>query len=217
MVENAQGKAFKEMGAGNAVQKRYSSMKNKSSTMKETYREKLEYLQQKEKLQDNDHKEIIEMEEKWRKLAALLRDINKVDQFINEQSPVINENEIDCLKRECEDLENVLAKDRLKYDKNLKKYEGNIERETKETAILTFKLKEKDREWKLSEMKINEFKRGIPRKTRLDLNTGRKSMSDLKLTKSTYKNKNSSLTGFQSTSILFLLIYSCYSEKQGCS
>jgi hypothetical protein len=64
MVENAQGKAFKEMNAGNAVLKRYSSMKNKNSVMKEKYKEKLEYLQQKEKLQDNDHKEIIEMEEK---------------------------------------------------------------------------------------------------------------------------------------------------------
>ena len=63
-----------------------------------------------------------------------------MDQFINEQSPVINENEIDCLRRECEDLENVLVKDRLKYDKYLKKYEGNNERENKETDILKFKL-----------------------------------------------------------------------------
>jgi hypothetical protein len=64
LVENAHGKALREIDADYTARKRFSSMKQEKDLTKEKLKEKMEFLKQEEKIQENKHKEIIDMEEK---------------------------------------------------------------------------------------------------------------------------------------------------------
>ena len=162
LVESAHNKAFKEIDASSTAKKQYNTLKGEINLTKEKLKETTDELKHQEKLAEIEHAQVIDMEEKCRKLTQLLREHNQGNSA-HEPAPAINENEVEKLQRDLETLDNQLKEDQYKYDKLHKKMLADIHEATKENEVLKFQLKTKEHEIKIDGMKIKELKRSIPK------------------------------------------------------
>lgn len=164
---------------------------------KEKLKQATEELKHQEKLAEVEHAQIIDMEEKCRKLTQLLREHNR-GESASEPVPSVNDNDVDKLEREIESLEKQQKEDHYKYDKLHKKMLADIHEISKENEVLSYKLKSKEHEIKIDGMKVKELKRSIP-KTMLKSKAAL--VADAKVALTQYPNSISSRKkGFNSTS-----------------
>lgn len=110
LVESAHNKAFKEIDASSTAKKQYNTLKGEINLTKEKLRETTDELKHQEKLAEIEHAQVIDMEEKCRKLTQLLREHNQGNSA-HEPAPAINENEVEKLQRDLETLDNQLKED----------------------------------------------------------------------------------------------------------
>lgn len=83
---------------------------------KAEFREKTELFKNENKMLQQEHQQIIDMEEKWRKLAQLIRAHNRGESTVgNSEKQTINENDIDTLTRQIENLEDTKKIEEVKY------------------------------------------------------------------------------------------------------
>lgn len=171
-VKNANERAMKELDADATINKRFKKTKNSAVNIKNELKEKQELLREEEKAIKDEHAQIIEMEGKCRMLAQLMRDHNRATE---PPAPAreIHDNEIDEANREIEILEKQLKEEENNYKKKLRKFKFKVDEADAENNILAVKLKEKDQEGRLNDLRIRELKRGVPHKTLKPLNSSR--------------------------------------------
>lgn len=181
--------------------------------MKRELKEKLEELKEKERLTAVEHQQVIELENQCRKLNQLLRDHNRGEQVIPGPVPDFSENDIQQLEDEIQALSAQRAAEEQKYKKMHKKYQSNLAQKGQEVDDFRRKLKEKEQECKLSEFKINQFRRSIPRNTLLQMNVTSAGFSTVKIKESSTqypKTLKSSRMALNSTGRIFSLIFRVY-------
>ena len=165
----------------------------------------MEELRQEERNVALEHEQIIQMEEKWRKLNQLLRENNSQSDQVPMPVPEIDDKEIAALKLEIDNLDKELKADEPRYlatnKKNYvkhfldyekifiliiitfviilkflmlffnrmhKKMEDDLKNETAEADLVRAKLREKEQEIRISDMKINDLTRRMMVKPQID-------------------------------------------------
>ena len=165
----------------------------------------MDELRQEERNVALEHEQIIQMEEKWRKLNQLLRENNSQSDQVPMPVPEIDDKEIAALKLEIDNLDKELKADEprylatnkknyvkhfLDYDKIFiliiitfviilkflmlffnrmhKKMEDDLKNETAEADLVRAKLREKEQEIRISDMKINDLTRRMMVKPQID-------------------------------------------------
>lgn len=100
-VETAHSKAIKEIDADKTAKKRFGNLKTETSLTKERLKEKAEELKQEQIVAAEIHEQVIQMEEKCRKLAQLLRE----NGGNAEEVPETKEGELEQLKADIAELD----------------------------------------------------------------------------------------------------------------
>lgn len=171
-VKQANEKAMKELGPDVVLNKRFKKTKGSLADLKNEVKEKQELLRTQEKLVQEDHNTIVEMEEKCRKLAQLMREHNKTSENAPPEQN-ISEKEIQDLNDEIQKLEEEKASNEESFKKVLRKLKFDVKEAESHTTLLSVKLKEKEQESRLDDLRIRELKRSIPHKTLKPLYTTR--------------------------------------------
>lgn len=141
------------------VNKRFGNIKNEVNLTRDRLKEKVEELKQEQRNAALEHEQIIQMEEKCRKLSQLLRENNSHSDQVPMPVPDINDNEIATLKQEIEDLDKELKADEAKYLAMYKKMEEDLKVQSVEADLIRARLREKEQEVRISDMKINDLTR----------------------------------------------------------
>lgn len=171
-VKAANEKAIRELDPGTQVTKKFKKAKGSLNELKGELREKQEAWRVQDRLVKDEHTKIVEMEEKCRKIAQLMREQNRPS---DPPTPAqnVNDNEIEVLQREIDRLEEQKNKEEQQFKAKLRKLMFTIEETEAENSIIGVKLKEKDQEVRLNELRIKELKRGVPHKSLKPLNSSR--------------------------------------------
>ena len=115
-VRQAHLKAVRELDGDSQIGKRHDKIMENLNDAKAEFREKTELFKNENKMLQQEHQQIIDMEEKWRKLAQLIRAHNRGESTVgNSEKQTINENDIDTLTRQIENLEDTKKIEEVKY------------------------------------------------------------------------------------------------------
>ena len=166
-IESAHSKAIKEIDANSMSKKRFGNMRSEFTLTRDKVKEKMEELKQEERNAALEHEQIIQMEEKWRKLNQLLRENNIQSDQVPMPVPEIDDKEIAALKLEIDNLDKELKADEARYLAMHKKMEDDLKNETAEADLVRAKLREKEQEIRISDMKINDLTRRMMVKPQL--------------------------------------------------
>jgi len=160
----ANEKALKELDADPKVTKHFRKGKSSLVDLRQDLREKQNEMRELEKSVKDEHSQIVIMEEKCRKVSQLLRDHNR-GAMDTQQPQQINENDIEQLQREIKTLEKQKVVDEATFKEQVRQIKSTNEKEDHERNLIMIKVKEKEQEGRLNELKIKQLARKIPHKT----------------------------------------------------
>lgn len=111
------------------------------------------------------HTNMIEMEQKWRKITFALKKKNikqtPEESAVNE---MLTDDQVKDKIKEIEDLEMLKKQEEKKFEKLIRQVESKLTQVEHDKNIWAIKLKEKEQELKLNELRIKELKRQVPHK-----------------------------------------------------
>jgi hypothetical protein len=147
------------------AERRLQAIKEEVSKTKQEVREKNEQMRRVGEELKNQHTQTIEMEQKCRKITQALkgRGGRNPHQSMDEGEALTPEQVEDRI-REIEDLEYQKKQEEKKYEKLIRQVEARILQVEHDKNIWAIKLKEKDQEFRLNELRIKELKRQVPHK-----------------------------------------------------
>lgn len=139
-------------------------MKNQVTEARQDIRDKTEIFRREEKAMKHEHQQMVEMEDKCRKLTQLLKYYNTnkgVEEPVKAPQRYDRE-EIVKLKKEIQSLEVSKKEEEKEFKRQGKKQEQEKSDLQRDLDILALKLKEKRHESRLNDLKIKELRRQIP-------------------------------------------------------
>ena len=163
-VANAHDKAYREIDATHVAKKHHVNLKSEIKKNKIQLKALNEDLVTGDKELDKERLHIVQIEEKCRKINQLIREKTK-GELDAPQTGVVNENDLETLERQIKALEDQFKLDQGKYHKMHTKMEKDIKHCKDELDINNMRLREKEQECKIYDMKIRELKRSMPHKS----------------------------------------------------
>ncbi|CAI2365959.1 unnamed protein product [Moneuplotes crassus] len=181
-VKNANKQALKELDADAQITMRYKKSQNALSEAKTALKQQQELLKISERETTAEHNQVLQMEERCRQLSSLLIE-HKRGGDAALPAPEIDENEIQQLEKEIEQLETQKREGEEKFKKVMTKMKADVKKAATENDMMRIKVKEKDQEARLNELKYRQLSRKVPYKTLKPLFTVRdKNMKNSKST-----------------------------------
>jgi hypothetical protein len=166
-VEKEQTKAFSILNEDEDADRRLQNIKNEVIKNKSELKEKNDELRNISEELKIRHSKTIEMELKCRKLTLAMnkkntRTIQDIEDDATRDS--LTEDQVNQRIAEIEDLGYEKRQEEKKYGKLIKQVEGKIKNVEHDREIWVIKLKEKEQEFRLNELRIKELKRQVPHK-----------------------------------------------------
>jgi hypothetical protein len=163
-VETANQKAMKELDADLNIAKTFKKGKSSLFDLRQEVKQKTEEMRTLEKAVKDEHQQLVLLEEKCRKVSTFLRDHNR---GMEAEGPAreFDDKEILELEIEIENLEKKRVDDEIALLERARKQKAESDQAEEEYNEVAVKLKEKDQECRLNELKIRQLRRGIPHKT----------------------------------------------------
>lgn len=170
-VRGYHNRAMRELdGDGTEISGRQRQLKDQLSKAKAELKEQNDLLRTEERVMQREHQQMVEVEKKCRQLKLLIKQRKSGSSDPQPGSRMeINENEIDSLQRDIEQMDEHKVKEEQRYKKMVRKLKTNQDEMQQEIDALRLKLKEKEQEGRLNDLKFRELKRGIPHKTLMPL------------------------------------------------
>ena len=159
-IEKEQKKAIDSANNAHGYADKVDSLKQEIKGLKERYRELLAKQKQDEKLLKEQHQKCVDLEEKCRKVKALINQKKHEDPDEPKQAEV-TEQDLAELDRKIKETEQKKKEEEQALKKRIKELEGNIRNSKHNIDTLNIKLKEKDQECRLSMLKIKELRRAV--------------------------------------------------------
>lgn len=159
-IETEQKKALEEVQNAQNYKARMQSLQQESRTLKERYRELLQKQKQDEKILKDQHERCVLLEEKTRKLHALVKN-KKAGDSDEPKVPEVTEQDIEELKQKMEETERKKKEEEAKLKQRIKELEAQVREARHNVDVYNVRLKEKDQECRLNALKIKELKRAV--------------------------------------------------------
>lgn len=158
-IESEQKKALEEVQNAQNYKQRMQSLQQESRTLKERYRELLQKQKQDEKILKDQHERCVMLEEKTRKLHALVK--SKKGESDEPKVPEVTEQDIEELRGKMEETERKKKEEETRLKARIRELEAQVREARHNVDVYNVRLKEKDQECRLNALKIKELKRAV--------------------------------------------------------
>jgi len=180
-VEKEQNKAFAILNNDEDADRRLESIREEVQNAKTEVREKNEQLRKVDEEMKTQHSQTIEMEQKCRKIEYAIKHKNdRKSQSEDENGTVLTKEQAQQRLAEVEELEHQKKQEEKKFQKLIRQVEAKITQVDYDKNIWSIKLKEKEQEFRLNELRIKELKRQVPHKALKPLNNKESSKNQKK-------------------------------------
>lgn len=158
-IESEQKKALEEVQNAQNYKQRMQSLQQESRTLKDRYRELIQKQKQDEKILKDQHERCVLLEEKTRKLHALVK--NKKGESDEPKLPEVTEQDIQELRTKMEETERKKKEEEGRLKARIRELEAQVREARHNVDVYNVRLKEKDQECRLNALKIKELKRAV--------------------------------------------------------